>query len=148
MRLITDKDLPEFPGHGGKRANSGGARPGAGRPKGSASNPPPDDIKQRAHNAVLEMHEAKAKRESYLAHLAELEYKQKQRDLISIEECFHVIDAAATACREHLMSLPGRLASVYASESDAMRIESDMDEEIRKALTHVTDALAQFKSGS
>jgi hypothetical protein len=139
-------DLLEFPGHGGKRPNTGGKRPGSGRPKKGEETS--REIKERVNNAVLEIREAKAKRESYLAHLAELEYKQKQRDLISIEECFHVIDAAATACREHLMSLPGRLASVYASESDAMRIESDMDEEIRKALTHVTDALAQFKSGS
>jgi hypothetical protein len=83
----------------------------------------------------------KARREQ-----AEIDLQLKRREVIALGECFHVIDAAATACREHLMSLPGRLASVYASESDAMQIERDMESEIRAALNHVVCALEAFKA--
>lgn len=94
---------------------------------------------------MLEIREAKAKRESYLAHLAELEYKQKQGELIHLSEVFRIIDTAGTSFREHLMGLPGRFASIFAAESDAMKIEAEMDSEIRQALTHIANAKDRFK---
>ena len=135
-------ELLDFPSHGGKRANTGGKRPGAGRPKKGEETP--KEIKERVNNAVLEIREAKAKRESYLAHLAELEYKAKQRELIRVEDVFKVIDVAATSCREHLMGIPGRFASIFASETDARKIEEDLEAEIRTALTHIADARDRF----
>ena len=135
-------DLLDFPGHGGKRANTGGKRPGAGRPKKGEETP--KEIKQRVHNAVLEIREAKAKRESYLAHLAELEYKTKQRELVHVEDARKVIDIAATSCREHLMGIPGRFASIFAAEVDAMKIEQDLETEIRTALQHIANARDRF----
>jgi len=131
-------ELLDFPGHGGKRANTGGKRPGAGRPKKGEETP--KEIKDRVHNAVLEIREAKAKRESYLAHLAELEYKQKRSELIAIESVYRVLDSAATACREHLMGIPGRYSSIFAAESDARTIETILESEIRRALEQITDA--------
>jgi hypothetical protein len=101
---------------------------------------PPEDIKQRANHAVLEMHEAKAKKESYLAHLAELEYKQKRAELIAIESVYRVLDSAVTACREHLMGIPGRYASILAAESDARTIETLLETEIRRALEQISEA--------
>lgn len=139
-------DLLDFPGHGGKRANTGGKRPGAGRPKKGQETPA--DIRDRVNSAVLEIREAKAKRESYLAHLAELEYQQKRGELIRLDTVFAVIDAAATACREHMMGLPGRWASILAAETDERTIERMMEQEIRAALTHIADAKhADFRPG-
>ena len=131
-------ELLDFPGHGGKRANTGGKRPGAGRPKKGEE--APKAIKDRVHNAVLEIREAKAKRESYLAHLAELEYKQKRAELIAIDSVYRVLDSAVTACREHLMGIPGRYASILAAESDARTIETLLETEIRRALEQISEA--------
>ena len=135
-------ELLDFPGHGGKRANTGGKRPGAGRPKKTEE--PTPDIKERVNNAILEIREAKAKRESYMAHLAELEYKQKQKELISVADAKKVIEVATTSCREHLMGIPGRFASLFAAETDAMVIEREMEAEIRTALQHIADANDRF----
>ena len=94
---------------------------------------------------MLEIREAKAKRESYLAHLAELEYKEKERQLIRVEDVLKVIDTAATSCREHLMGIPGRFASIFASETDARTIEEELDAEIRTALQHIADAKDRYQ---
>lgn len=126
----------------------GGRRPGAGRPKGSgvkaqaaAGNPAP-------MKAAALMSNARAKKEMYLANLAELEYQQKRGELIRLDTVFAVIDAAATACREHMMGLPGRWASILAAETDERTIERMMEQEIRAALTHIADAKhADFRPG-
>jgi hypothetical protein len=121
---------------------NGGARTGAGRKKGGKNSTPSASGEFAAQKAVaiLEMAEAKAKKESYLAHLAELEYKQKRAELIAIESVYRVLDSAVTACREHLMGIPGRYASILAAESDARTIETLLETEIRRALEQISEA--------
>jgi phage terminase Nu1 subunit (DNA packaging protein) len=127
-------------------SGKGGARTGAGRKKGGTNSTPQASgiFAEQKAAAILEMAEAKAKRESYMAHLAELEYKQKQGELIHVESVFKVIDTAATSCREHLMGIPGRFASIFAAEVDAMKIEQELEAEIRTALQHIADAKDRF----
>ena len=121
----------------------GGKRPGAGAPKGN-TNRSGGALGQDGTKANLLIKNARAKKEMYLANLAELDFKAKQRELIPVSECLAVIDLAATSCREHMMGIPGRFASILAAETDAMKIEQTLTQEIRSALEHVSDALAKF----
>jgi hypothetical protein len=125
----------------------GGRRPGAGAPKGN-NNKNGGILGGEGTKANLLIRNARAKKEMYLANMAELEFKARQRELISLAECHNVIDIAATACREHLMGIPGRFASIFASESDPMQIERDMESEIRQALEHIADAISKFRDGA
>lgn len=119
----------------------GGRRPGSGRKPGVSSGVPSAAriFSEEKAEAVLEIAEARAKKESYLAHLAEIEYKQKRGQLISEQAVFQVIETAATAFREQLLSIPGRYASIFAAESNAKTIEHVLENELRKALEQVTN---------
>jgi len=86
------------------------------------------------------MAEARAKKESYLAHLAEIEYKQKRGELLSQDSVFQALDTAASAFREQLLTIPGRYASIFAAETNAKTIEQVLENELRRALEHVTNA--------
>jgi hypothetical protein len=121
----------------------GGRRPGAGAPKGNR-NRSGGVLGEEGTKANLVIKNARAKKEMYLANLAELDFKQKQGELIHVESVFKVIDTAATSCREHLMGIPGRFASIFAAEVDAMKIEQDLEAEIRTALQHIADAKDRF----
>jgi hypothetical protein len=121
----------------------GGRRPGAGAPKGNR-NRSGGVLGEEGTKANLFIKNARAKKEMYLANLAELDFKQKQGELIHVESVFKVIDTAATSCREHLMGIPGRFASIFAAEVDAMKIEQDLEAEIRTALQHIADAKDRF----
>ena len=92
----------------------------------------------------LDPQQEKARLDRTRRELAELEYKQKQRELVHVGDARKVIDIAATSCREHLMGIPGRFADIFASESDARQIESDLEREIRAALTRIAEARDRF----
>lgn len=128
-------EISDFPPSG-----KGGARPGAGRPKGTGHRQQADAGNTAPMKAAALMANARAKKEMYLANLAEIEYQQKRGELIRIETVFRVIDAATTACREYLTGLPGRWASILAAETDEREIERLMDQEIRQALQQLVDA--------
>lgn len=132
-------EISDFPPSG-----KGGARPGAGRPKGTGHRQQADAGNTAPMKAAALMANARAKKEMYLANLAELDFKARQRELITISECHSVIDMCATTCREHLMGMPGRLSAIFAGEGDPRVIEQMMDAEIRAALEHVADALTKF----
>lgn len=89
--------------------------------------------------AAALMANARAKKEMYLANLAEIEYQQKRGDLIRLETVHRVIDSAATAFREALLVIPGRWASELAAEMDPREIEMVLDRELRQTLEHLTD---------
>lgn len=119
----------------------GGRRPGSGRKPGVTSDLPSAAriFSEEKAEAILEIAEARAKKESYLAHLAEIEYKQKRGQLISEQAVFQVIETAASAFREQLLSIPGRYASIFAAENNAKTIEHVLENELRKALEQVTN---------
>lgn len=118
----------------------GGKRPGAGAPKGNNNRWGGGSAGPEGTKANLILKNARAKKEMYLAQLAELEYKQKRAELIAIESVYRVLDSAVTACREHLMGIPGRYASILAAESDARTIETLLETEIRRALEQISEA--------
>jgi hypothetical protein len=138
MQTIPD-EMPEFPGHGGKRRNSGGSRPGAGRPKGSASSPAPDDVRQRSHYAVLEMHEAKAKKESYQAHIAELEYLERKGKLVNADGVERAAFQFGRILQKNLVDVfPSRISMEIAGMTDPWEIEKFIREKMRIELASVS----------
>lgn len=120
----------------------GGRRPGSGRKKGGKNSAPSAsrDFSVEKAAAILDMAEARAKKESYLAHLAEIEYKEKRGQLLSQESVFQALDTAASAFREQLLTIPGRYAAIFAAENNAKTIEQVLENELRRALEHVTNA--------
>ena len=117
-------DVPKStPGHGG-------ARPGAGRPKGSG--------KQDQNDAYTVLAKAKAKRETYMAQLAELEYKERSGQLINA-------DRVSEIWRKHIETAKGRLLSIPgAHASELLRAESvaDIEQRLRDALKTVMEEIA------
>jgi hypothetical protein len=125
----------------------GGRRPGAGRRKGGTNAAPSAsrEFSTEKAAAILDMAEARAKKESYLAHLAEIEYKQKRGELLSQESVYQALDTAASAFREQLLTIPGRFASIFAAEGNAKTIEQTLENELRRALEHVTDVRDEYR---
>lgn len=109
------------PGHGG-------ARPGAGRPKKTAQ----DD-------AYTLLAKAKAKRETYRAHMEELKYKQAAAELIPASEYERALADALKIVAVTLESLPDVLerdagidgAAVERCQSVIDRVREELYRRIR-----------------
>jgi hypothetical protein len=93
----------------------------------------------------LDPGQEKAKLDKVKRGLASLEFKLKQRELITVEDACKIIDIAATSCREHLMGIPGRWADILAAETDARAVEEILEREIRAGLQNVADARDRFQ---
>ena len=82
----------------------------------------------------------RARRES-----TELANAARRKELIALSDCLKVIDAAAVACREHMMGIPSRWSDELAHEIDPFVINSILEREIRTALTHVSESKHLFQ---
>lgn len=98
----------------------------------------------KTESELMDYEQAKVRRETALAELAELELAKKRNEVIPTDEVFRIIDICATACREHLQGIPGRYATIFAAEDDPAKIEHELSEEIRTALFHVSNAAESF----
>ena len=87
----------------------------------------------------LDPSQERAKLDQARRELAELEYRKRRGALIEEGTVFRVVESAATACREHLLTIPGRMAEVFAAEGSARNIEATLNQEIRSALERITD---------
>lgn len=136
----------DFPDHGGKRLNTGGARPGAGRPKGTTKQAlaTMDEFRDRHNNAVLEIREAKAKRESFLAHMAELDFMVKAGQLVSADEVERASYQQGRILQRNLIELmPARIAKDMAEITDIAEAERYLQEQIRAELANVITAFSE-----
>jgi len=107
-------DVPKStPGHGGKRAGAGG------RP-----------IKREQNDAYTILAKAKAKRETYLAQIAELEYRQRTGELIPAEEVAAEWERLVMVAKGRLMALPARLAPTLVKLRDMRSVETTIRDEI------------------
>jgi len=115
------------PGHGG-------ARPGAGRKPGTRNKP----TAAAQDDAYLLLAEAKAKRETYLAHMAELDYKAKAGELIPADEVAATWTERVQIAKGRLLALPARLSP------EMVRVSSQRDAErlIRSAIVEVLRELS------
>ena len=86
----------------------------------------------------LDATQEKAKLDESRRRLADLEYSRRRGELLHESSVFRVLDSAATAFREGLLTIPGRLANTLATENDARIIENQLFNEIRDQLIHIT----------
>lgn len=77
---------------------------------------------------------SKAKRESFMAELARLEYEQKAGQLVPIEEVKKEAFRTARIVRDTILNIPDRLAAELAAESNQFTVHKRLTEELRKAL--------------
>ena len=106
-----------------------GAR-GPGRPKGSGAT---------ADTYVL-LAKARAKRETYRAQMAEVEYRQKIGGLLDAKEVAALWVAQVGIAKGRLLALPSRLAPAVIGLGDLRTIEATIREAIHEALTELSAA--------
>jgi hypothetical protein len=81
--------------------------------------------------------ESKAKRESFMAELARLEYEEKSGVLVQVDEVKREAFRAARIVRDSMLNIPDRVAAELAAETDPFRIQQRLSAEIRLALTEL-----------
>lgn len=126
------------PPDAGKRATPGqhgGYRPGSGRKPKVQSIDGPDPY--------IALAKAKAKREIFKAHMAEVEFNLKTGELYERGEVLRVIRTAIAIFAEQMRSLPDKLErSVGLTPAQAEMAELEVDtqlEELRAKLARVAD---------
>ena len=118
----TAQDIPvEAP------ARPEGAR-GPGRPKGSGAT---------ADTYVL-LAKARAKRETYRAQMAEVEYRARIGELLEAKDVAATWVAQVGIAKGRLLSLPARLAPAVLGLGDLRAIETVIREAIHEALTELS----------
>lgn len=101
-----------------------------------------DEFRDRHNNAVLEIREAKAKRESFLAHMAELDFMVKAGRLVSADEVERASYQQGRILQRNLIELmPARIAKDMAEITDIAEAERYLQEQIRAELANVITAL-------
>ena len=106
----------------------GGARPGSGRPKGSGAT---------ADTYAL-LAKAKAKRETYRAQMAEVDYRQRIGELLEATEVARLWAEQIAIAKGRLLALPARLAPAVLGLGDLREIERTIREAIHEALTELS----------
>jgi hypothetical protein len=118
----TAQDIPtEAP------ARPEGAR-GPGRPKGSGAT---------ADTYVL-LAKARAKKETYRAQMAEVEYRARIGELLEAKDVAATWVAQVGIAKGRLLSLPARLAPEVLGLGDLRAIETVIREAIHEALTELS----------
>ena len=107
----------------------GGARQGAGRPKGAQSS--------RSRFQI-----ARAKKEEHLAELRRLEVERRKRELIPRGAVIDCWQRAFMVIRGRLLALPSKIAG-EAAQQDAATVAAIVKREVYAALTELanTDGL-------
>jgi phage terminase Nu1 subunit (DNA packaging protein) len=71
--------------------------------------------------------------------LAELDRKQREGELVERSEVEEAAFASARRIRDALLNIPGRVASLYAAETDPQKIHQNLEDEIRTVLIELID---------
>jgi hypothetical protein len=81
--------------------------------------------------------ESKAKRESFMAELARLEYEEKSGALVQVDEVKKEAFRVARIVRDSMLNIPDRVAAELAAETDPFKVQKRLADEIRLALTEL-----------
>ena len=101
----------------------GGARPGAGRPKGST----------KSSNAAI-VNEARARKETALADLRELELATKRAELVEVAAVDAEWRSLLGAVRSGMLSVASRVAPELVTLTDERAIEDAIQAAIHEAM--------------
>lgn len=115
----TGQPRKSSPGHGGAREGAGRK---AGVPVGNTS------------DTYALLAKAKAKRETYRAQMAELEYRARVGELLEAGEVAALWTSQIQIAKGRLLAIPSRLAPVVLGLGDLRAIEAEIREAIHEAL--------------
>lgn len=97
----------------------------------------------RTHQAestrTMSFNDARAAKETYLAKLRELEFKQKSGDLVSTRSVQESWFAILRLTRSRMLNIPDRIADMLATEVDPAVVHTTLMAEINQALTTLAD---------
>jgi phage terminase Nu1 subunit (DNA packaging protein) len=71
--------------------------------------------------------------------LAELDRKRREGELVERSAVEEAAFASARRIRDALLNIPGRVASLYAAETDPQKIHQNLEDEIRNVLIELID---------
>ena len=106
-------------------ANTQGGRGPGPQPYASGAELPAD---------AADYNVSRAKKESYLAELARLEFEEKDGTLVPAEDVRKEAFAIARQVRDGLLNIPDRVAAELAAMTDQFEIHKRLTDEIRRAL--------------
>jgi transcriptional regulator with XRE-family HTH domain len=94
-----------------------------------------------SHLSHLDFNEARTLKERYLAGMAELEYLEKQKKLVDIEQVKKESFYTARKLRDNLFNISERLADILSAETNAVKIREMLNNEVRTVLEEVVKEL-------
>ena len=83
---------------------------------------------------------SRAMREAYEARLKKLAYEERAGSLVDAQAVEKEAFKKAQMIRDSLLSIPARLESILAAESDPVRVRAILDDELRSLLSGLADA--------
>lgn len=96
-----------------------------------------DPVKRSAASGQLA--NARAAKATMEARIAQLNYEERQGELVKVAKIERKWFELTRRTRDRLMTVGARLAGEVAAETDARVVESRIDEEIRDALSALTE---------
>jgi hypothetical protein len=84
-------------------------------------------------------HKARTARELFTAKTAELEYKVRIGELVSMDEVKKVFYTTANAVTQNLLNIPARVSAILAAETDEKKVFEMLNREIKNALQRLSD---------
>ena len=94
--------------------------------------------KAKQSSRSLTFGEAKTLRETYMAALAKLEYRERLGKLVSREQVHKEAFETGRLVRDQFLNLPDRIAGLLAAETNQERVYQILTEEIQQALEALT----------
>ena len=86
--------------------------------------------------------QSRAVRELYLARMAKLDFEERSGTLVHLVDVENTLFVVDRVLRDHLLSLPDRLAASLAAETEATQVRSILRKEIWDGLTELSKSLA------
>jgi len=97
---------------------------------------PKDNYKLNPNQkAILD---AKANRELYNSKTAELDYKIKSGEYVSIEKVKTLFSEIAVIVKQNMLSIPDRISSILAAEDEEKKIHKILSAELKQALKEMS----------
>jgi phage terminase Nu1 subunit (DNA packaging protein) len=82
--------------------------------------------------------EARRRRETAEAHIAEMKQAEMQATLIRVDAVRAAWASKITGARDALLQIPSRIAPVLAAETDLVRVTGLLEDELRRALSELS----------
>ena len=90
-------------------------------------------------NKVPPIVESKSIQAAYQARIAKIDFEEKSGRLVDGKSLEKKIFGLARLAREKLLSIPDRVSSLLASETDPIEVHKELEKEINKALEDIQD---------